>query len=72
MSNEVIFFPNGNIVVSKEKTIINSLNSSFIILFCEWLEKNNELPETFEITMPDGKKVKPFRTGLGEWNWSIK
>lgn len=67
----IYFFPNGNTAVFIDDKQVGILQEAWIRLFFEHLIKNEQNPEDFEITMPDGSSAKAFKLEDGSYNWKF-
>ena len=71
MKLKVIFFDNGNTACFDEKdNQVSELQTSWLILYAEFLKKNNIDPIKVEFVMPNGRSAKTFSTDSG-YNWRI-
>ena len=71
MNKHIYFFANGNSVVFINKEQVPKLQQSWLQLFFDHLLENLEDPETFVITLPNGKIARPFKLDDGSYNWEI-
>ena len=68
---DILFFPNGNTAVFENEEQIPELQEGWLNLFAEFLVRKGIDPTLANITLPDQKKAKIFRTPNG-FNWNIK
>lgn len=68
---DILLFPNGNTAVFENNKQVPELQKGWLELFTEFLESKNIDPTLADITLPNGKKTKIFKTKHG-WNWLIK
>lgn len=66
---KVIFFPNGNTICLDDDGQVPHLQKSYMQLYCEFLETQDENPEDFIFLMPNNKLAKAVKTKSGSWNW---
>ena len=61
----VLFFPNGQTVVTNGREQIPELQQSWLVLFLKFLESRGEDPTRFEFKLPSGRTALVFKTDSG-------
>ena len=51
---------------------IPELQKPYILMFAEFLKRNNVNPLEVEFTIPSGRKATVFKASDGGYNWEIK
>ena len=68
---EIMFFGNGNTSYFEKEKQMPKLQTSWLLLYVDFLEKQGVNPLDGVYIMPDGKKATIFKTREG-YNWEFK
>ena len=67
---EIVCFPNGNTMVFDDKEEqVETLQTSWLLLYVDFLVKQGVKPDGLDIKMPNGKIATIFKLPSGKYNW---